>query len=85
MVRRAGPVCPAAGMHRKPHNRLARSDRVGRGLAPAAGMSLPGCTGFQWYHIPNWELAYFPEIKPAALFGEKLNFVPKTIGNDKIT
>ena len=45
MVRRAGPMCPAAGMHRKPHNRLVRSDRVGRGLAPAAGTGSPECTG----------------------------------------
>ena len=72
-------------MHRPIWLKPIGSDRVGRGLAPAAGMGLPGCTGFQWYHIPSWELAYFPEIKPAALFGEKLNFVPKTIGNDKIT
>ena len=45
MVRRAGPMCPAAGMHRKPHNRLARSDRVGRGLAPAAGIHHRFSTG----------------------------------------
>ena len=37
VVRRAGPMCPAAGTHRKPHDRLVRSDPVGRGLAPAAG------------------------------------------------
>ena len=37
VVRRAGPMCPAAGMHRKPPDGPIRSDRVGRGLAPAAG------------------------------------------------
>ena len=35
MVRRAGPMCPAAGTHRKPPNGPICSDRVGRGLAPA--------------------------------------------------
>ena len=34
MVRRAGPMCPAAGMYRKSHNRLVCSDHVGRRLAP---------------------------------------------------
>ena len=41
IVRRAGPVCPAAGMYRKPRSRLIRSACVGRGLAPFAGTDLP--------------------------------------------
>ena len=38
VTRRAGPVCPAVGTHRKPSDRPIDSDRVGRGLAPAAAM-----------------------------------------------
>ena len=41
IVRRARPVCPAAGMYRKPRSRLIRSACVGRGLAPFAGTDLP--------------------------------------------
>ena len=52
MGRRAGPVCPAAGMHRKQYDRVIGSNRVGRGLAPAAGMHSPGCGGGP-SHIPH--------------------------------
>ena len=45
VVRRAGPMCPAAGMHRKPPNGPKCSDCVGRGLAPAAGTDSPLCGG----------------------------------------
>ena len=45
VVRRAGPMCPAAGTHRKLPDGLIRSDRVGRGLAPAAGTGSPECAG----------------------------------------
>ena len=50
MVRRAGPMCPAAGTHRKPPNGPICSDRVGRGLAPAAGTGSPECTGHRHPH-----------------------------------
>ena len=52
MGRRAGPMCPAAGMHRKQYDRVIGSDRVGRGLAPAAGTHSPGCGGGP-SHIPH--------------------------------
>ena len=45
VVHRAGPMCPAAGMLRKPPYGPKCSDCVGRGLAPAAGTHSPQCGG----------------------------------------
>ena len=53
MVRRAGPMCPAAGTHQKTHNRLVCSDHVGRGLAPAAGTGSPECAGHRYPAPPG--------------------------------
>ena len=50
VVRRAGPVCPAAGMHRKPPYGPKCSDCVGRGLAPAVGTDSPGHAGHRHPH-----------------------------------
>ena len=47
VVRRAGPVCPAAGMHRPIWIKPIGSDRVGRGLAPAAGAGSPEYAGYR--------------------------------------
>ena len=52
VTRRAGPMCPAVGTHRKPSDRPIDSNRVGRGLAPAAGTHLPRCGG-EPPHIPH--------------------------------